>query len=52
MTMKNSVSWYVTQCGSCNSRCFGGTYRLHHQDEKYQRATDVSTNYLKLFLAR
>jgi hypothetical protein len=28
---KNSVSWDVTQCGSCKSRRFGGTYRLHHQ---------------------
>jgi hypothetical protein len=26
--MENAVFWDVTPCGSCNSRSFGGTYRL------------------------
>jgi hypothetical protein len=32
--MKNGVFWDVTQCGSCKNRRFGGTYHLHHQDDK------------------
>jgi hypothetical protein len=31
--MKNAVFWDVTPCGSCKNRRFGGTYRLHHQDD-------------------
>jgi hypothetical protein len=31
VTMKNSVFWDVTPCGSCKKRRFGGNYRLHHQ---------------------
>jgi hypothetical protein len=30
---RNIVSWYVTPCGSCKNRHFGGRYR-HHQGEK------------------
>jgi hypothetical protein len=26
--LKNAVIWDVTQCGSCDNRRFGGTYRL------------------------
>jgi hypothetical protein len=36
--MKNAVFWYVTLCDSCKKRQFGGTYRLHHQGDKNQRA--------------
>jgi hypothetical protein len=32
----NIVFWDVTPCGSCKNKHFGGTYRLHHQDEKNQ----------------
>jgi hypothetical protein len=32
--VKNAVFWDVTPCGSCDSRRFGGTYRLHHQSDK------------------
>jgi hypothetical protein len=28
----------MTLCGSCKNLCFGGTYRLHYQGEKNQRA--------------
>jgi hypothetical protein len=43
--MKNSVSWYVTLCGSCKNRCVGGTYCLHHQGDKNWRArNNVSSN--------
>jgi hypothetical protein len=34
VTMENMVFWDVMQCGSCKSRCFGGTYRLHHEGDK------------------
>jgi hypothetical protein len=35
VTMKNAVSWdMMTSCGSCKSRCFGGTHRLHHQGKR------------------
>jgi hypothetical protein len=33
VTMKNSVFWDVTPCGSCKNQCFEGTYRLCHQCE-------------------
>jgi hypothetical protein len=38
VTMKNVIFWDVTLCSSCNNRCFGGTYHLHHQGDKNQRA--------------
>jgi hypothetical protein len=45
MTLKNAVFWDVTQCGSYKNRRFGGSYRLHHQGEKNQRArNNVSCN--------
>jgi hypothetical protein len=32
--LKNAVFWNVMRpCGSCKNGCFGGTYRLHFQDE-------------------
>jgi hypothetical protein len=37
LAVKDPVIWYVTPCGSCKYRCFGGKYRLHHQDGKNQR---------------
>jgi hypothetical protein len=33
VTMKYAVFWDVTPCGSSENRCFGETYRLHHQGE-------------------
>jgi hypothetical protein len=38
VTMRNVVFWDVTPCSSCYNRLFVGTYRLHRQDVKYQRA--------------
>jgi hypothetical protein len=44
VTMKDAVIWGVTPYGSCKNRRFGGTYRLHHQGGKNQRArNNVST---------
>jgi hypothetical protein len=39
-SLRNTVFWEVTPCGcgSCKNRCFVGTYRLHHQGDKNQRA--------------
>jgi hypothetical protein len=34
VTMKNAVFWDVTPCGSCKNRRFGGSQRLHQQDDK------------------
>jgi hypothetical protein len=34
VTMKNGVFWDVALCGSCKKRRFGGTWRLHHQNDK------------------
>jgi hypothetical protein len=34
MYVKNAVFWDVTLCGSCENRCFGGTYHLLHQGDK------------------
>jgi hypothetical protein len=36
--VKNCIFLDVTPCGSCNSRRFGGMYRLHHQDGKNRPA--------------
>jgi hypothetical protein len=36
--MKNAVFWDVAPCGSCKNGPFGGTYHLHHQGDKSQRA--------------
>jgi hypothetical protein len=36
--MKSPIFWDVTSYGSCKNRRFGGTYRLHHQSHKNQRA--------------
>jgi hypothetical protein len=45
MTMKNAVFWDVAPCDSCKNRVFGGTYRLHHQGERNQLATNnVNSN--------
>jgi hypothetical protein len=34
VTITHVVFWDATSCGSCKSRRFGGTYRLHRQGEK------------------
>jgi hypothetical protein len=39
--MKNAVSWHVRSCSSCKNRRFGGTYHLHHQGDKNQRARNI-----------
>jgi hypothetical protein len=45
VAMKNAVFWDVTPCGSCKSRRFGGTYRLHHEGDNDRRAkNNVSNN--------
>jgi hypothetical protein len=45
--MKNAVFWVVTPCGSCKNQSLGGTYRLHHQGGKNQRARNtVVTAYI------
>jgi hypothetical protein len=45
LTMKNAVFWDVTPCGSSKNRQFGGTYPLHHLDDKNLRArNNVSSN--------
>jgi hypothetical protein len=33
-TMKNIVFWDMMPCGSHKNRCFGGTYRHHHQGDR------------------
>jgi hypothetical protein len=50
--MKNSVLSEVVACGSLKNRCFGGTYRLHHQDDKNQRARNsvVTSNLSNLMM--
>jgi hypothetical protein len=35
--MKNDLFWDVTPSGPCKNRRFGGTQRLHHQDEEFLR---------------
>jgi hypothetical protein len=40
VTMKNVVFCYVTTCGSCKIRRFGGTYHLRHQRAR----NNVSSN--------
>jgi hypothetical protein len=42
--MKIAVFLVITPCGSCKNRRFGGTYRLHHQGEKYQLANAVPSS--------
>jgi hypothetical protein len=39
--IKNALFWDVTPCGCCKNWCFGGPYRLHHQDDKILHATLV-----------
>jgi hypothetical protein len=42
--MKNDIFLDVTPCGCCKNRRFRGTYRLHRQNDKNQRARNVSSN--------
>jgi hypothetical protein len=45
VALKTAVISNVTACGYCKNRCFGGTYRLHHQDGNNQWArSNVSIN--------
>jgi hypothetical protein len=37
VTRKNCDFRDVTKCGSSKNRCFGRTYRLHHQGGKNRR---------------
>jgi hypothetical protein len=41
VTIRNVAFWDVTPCGSGKNRRFGGTYRLHHQGGKNQRARNT-----------
>jgi hypothetical protein len=53
VTMKNAIFWDVMPCGCCKNRCSGGTYRLHHQGDKNQRArNNVRSNFLFLHIIR
>jgi hypothetical protein len=45
VTVENAFFWDVTPCGFRKKRRFGGTYCLHHQGGKNQRARNVSNNY-------
>jgi hypothetical protein len=45
--MKSAIFWDVTLCGSCKNQRFKGMYRLHHQGDKNQRATNVSSRAAK-----
>jgi hypothetical protein len=43
--IKNANFWDVTPCGSCKNQHFGGTYCLHHHDDKNRQArNNVSSN--------
>jgi hypothetical protein len=42
VTMKNAVFWDVTLCGPSKNRLLGGTYHLHYQGDKNQRAKNTS----------
>jgi hypothetical protein len=45
LTMKNTIFWDVTPCGSCRNRRFGGMYRHNHQGDKNLRAkNNVGSN--------
>jgi hypothetical protein len=45
VTRKNADSWNMMSCGSCKSRLFVGTYRLHHQSRENKRERNkVSRN--------
>jgi hypothetical protein len=46
VTMKNTVFWDVTPCGSCKDQRFGGTYGLYYQGDKNQRAGNNETSVL------
>jgi hypothetical protein len=39
--MENVIFWDVTPCGYCKNRYFRGMYRLHHQGEKNQWASEI-----------
>jgi hypothetical protein len=43
VTMKNAVFWDVASCRSCVNRRFGGTYRLHLQDNLEKKSASEET---------
>jgi hypothetical protein len=45
LLLKNTIFLNVMPCGSCRSRCFERTYRLHHQGKNGQARNNVSSNY-------
>jgi hypothetical protein len=45
--MRNAVFWVVTPCGQYDNRRFRGTYLIHHQGERNQRArNNIKSNFL------
>jgi hypothetical protein len=50
VAMKNAVFWGVTPCDSCKNRCFGETYRLHHQGDMNRWARDEEVVFLRTVL--
>jgi hypothetical protein len=42
VTIKNTVFWDVTQCGSCKNRHFGGTFSLHNQGDNSWQARNFT----------
>jgi hypothetical protein len=44
VTMENAIIWDVTSCGSYKNQGLRGTYNLHHQGGKNQRALAVASN--------
>jgi hypothetical protein len=49
--VKNGDFWYVTPCGFCKNRRFGGTEHFHHQGDKNRRTrNNVSRTFSREFL--
>jgi hypothetical protein len=48
--MNMAVFLDLTRCGACKSRHFGGTYRLHHEGGKNQRARNKVSGLLQLIV--
>jgi hypothetical protein len=44
VTLRGTVFWDMTPCGSYKNRHFGGTHHFHHQGGKNRRARNVSSN--------
>jgi hypothetical protein len=50
INIKNTVFWDVALCVSCENQRFAGTYLLHHQYEKNQRARNNVSRFLRSVL--